>query len=167
VAAIKAGRGGDTLEARSHAELLDVMIPGDVYQPGCRNTLFDVQCGLAASAHTVAGTTAAAGDATRRVLTSTSAAVIAKPTAWADMGVLAFTSGPNIGIGRTVRSHVLATGTATLAAVYPFPFAIGSGDAFTLRAGCNKAKDGDCTTKFGNVARFRGEPYIPAPETVT
>jgi uncharacterized phage protein (TIGR02218 family) len=163
---IRASRSEATIEVRSHAELLDVMIPGDVYQPGCRNTVFDAQCGLSAAAHTVAGSTSTAGDSTRRVLTSTSAAVTAKPTAWADLGLLTFTSGANVGQARTVRSHVLAAGVATVAAVYPFPFAIGAGDSFTLRAGCNKVKDGDCTVKFSNVARFRGEPYIPAPETV-
>lgn len=167
VGAIGVGRSGATVEVRSHAELLDVMIPGDVYQPGCRNTVFDPQCGLSAAAFTVTGAASTAGDATRRVIASTSAAVIAKPAAWADLGVLSFTSGLNAGASRTVRSHALGAGTASIVAVYPFPFAIGAGDAFTLRAGCNKSKDGDCTSKFSNLARFRGEPYIPAPETVT
>jgi uncharacterized phage protein (TIGR02218 family) len=163
---VKTTRSGAAGEVRSHAELLDVMIPGDVYQPGCRNTVFDAQCGLAAATFTVAGTTNAASDATRRVITSTSAAVIAKPTAWGDLGVLTFTSGLNAGQSRTVRTHVLAAGTATITAGYPFTFAIASADAFTLRAGCNKVKAGDCTVKFANVARFRGEPFIPSPETI-
>lgn len=163
---IKASRSSASIEVRSHAELLDVMIPGDIYQPGCRNTVFDAQCGLAAATYTVSGTTSAAGDATRRIVTTTAAAVTAKPTAWADLGVMAFTTGANAGQSRTVRSHLLAAGTATLTAVYPWPFAVAAGDAFTLRAGCNKAKAGDCTAKFSNVGKFRGEPYIPAPETV-
>lgn len=163
---IKTSRSSASIEVRSHGELLDVMIPGDIYQPGCRNTLFDAQCGLSAAAYTIAGTTSAAGDATRRIVTSTSAAVIAKASAWADLGVMAFTAGANAGQSRTVRTHVLATGTATIVAAYPWPFAVASGDPFTLRAGCNKAKTGDCPAKFSNVARFRGEPYIPAPETV-
>lgn len=167
IGAFSGGRSGATVEVRSHAELLDVMIPGDVYQPGCRNTVFDPQCGLAAGSFTVAGVASTAGDATRRVVASVSAAVVAKPSAWADLGVLTFTSGLNAGDSRTVRSHALAAGTATIVAVYPFPFAIAPGDSFTLRAGCNKSKDGDCGTKFSNLARFRGEPYIPAPETVT
>lgn len=166
VGAVQAGRSSASVEVRSHAELLDIMVPGDVYQPGCRNTLFDTQCGLAAASFTVAGTTSAAGDAARRVITSTTAAVIGRPTAWADLGVLTFTNGANAGISRTVRTHVLAGGVATVTAVYPFPFAIASGAAFTLRAGCNKAAFGDCTVKFNNRARFRGEPFVPAPETV-
>lgn len=164
--AIDVGASGADFEVRSHAELLDVMIPTEVYQPGCRNTLFDAQCGLAASAFTVSGSTSAAGDSTRRVVTSTSAAVTAKPAAWADMGVLTFTSGANVGVARTVRTHTLAAGVATITAAFGWPFAIEAGATFTLRAGCNKVKDGDCTVKFANVARFRGEPYVPAPETV-
>lgn len=163
---IKTSRSSASIEVRSHAELLDVMIPSEIYQPGCRNTLFDTQCGLAVASYTVTGTTSAVGDVTRRITTTTSSAVIAKPTAWADLGVMAFTSGANAGQSRTVRTHVLASGTATMTAAYPWPFAVASGDAFTLRAGCNKAKTGDCSTKFSNLAKFRGEPYIPAPETV-
>jgi uncharacterized phage protein (TIGR02218 family) len=162
---LKASRSGAATEVRSHSELLDVMVPGDVYQPGCRNTLFDASCTLSAGAYTVAGATNAAGDAARRTLTSTTAAVIAKATAWADLGVLTFTSGANVGQSRTVRSHVLNAGVATITAVYPFPFAIGAGDAFTLRAGCDKS-NGTCSAKFGNLAHFRGEPFIPAPESV-
>ena len=96
VGTVRAGRSQASVDVRSHAELLDVMIPADVYQPGCRNTLFDAQCGLSAAAYTVAGTASAAGETTRRTITSVSAAVLAKPTAWADLGVLAFTTGANL-----------------------------------------------------------------------
>jgi len=162
----KVGRSGmATVEVRSHSELLNVMVPGDVYQPGCRNSLFDADCGLAAASYTVSGVVASI-DGTRRVLTSSSAAVVAKPTAWADLGLLAFTSGLNAGVSRSVRTHVLAAGVATITAVAPFKLAIAAGDTFTLRAGCNKVYGGDCTVKFANQARFRGEPFIPAPETI-
>ena len=167
IGSIKASRSEARIEVRSFAELLDVMVPGEVYQPGCRNTVFDSQCGLVPATFTVAGVTSAAGDATRRIITSTSAAVIAKATGFADLGVLTFTSGLNTGVSRTVRTHVLAAGTATVTVLYGFPFAIAAADAFTLRAGCNKSKDGDCTGKFANTAKFRGEPYIPPPETIT
>ena len=165
IGAVRPSRAGATLEARSLAELLDVPVPSDVFQAGCRNTLFDAQCGLTASAWTVAGAVASA-DATRRILTSSSAAIIAKPTAWADMGVCTFTSGANSGISRMVRTHTLSGSVATLTAVAPWPYAIAAADAFTLRAGCNKVKAGDCAAKFSNTARFRGEPFIPAAETI-
>lgn len=153
-------------EVRSEAEQLDVMVPGDVYQPACRNTVFDSHCGLIASAHTIVGITAAAGDTARRVLTSTTAAVIGKPAAWADLGTITFASGLNAGISRSVRTHVLSGGVATITALTPFPYDIAQNTSFQLRAGCNKVKGGDCTVKFNNLINFRGEPYIPAPETV-
>ncbi|MEY8688321.1 MAG: DUF2163 domain-containing protein [Leptothrix sp. (in: b-proteobacteria)] len=163
---IKLGRSVVSIEVRSHAELLDVMVPGDVYQPGCRNTLFDAQCTLSAAAYTVAGL-CAAGEATRSIVTSSSAAVLSRPAAWADLGVLQFTNGLNAGISRTVRSHAVYGGSAVVTVVFGFPYAIAAGDAFTLRAGCNKSYYGDCGVKFGNAVNFRGEPFIPAPESVT
>jgi len=165
VGEVKVGRSGATFEVRSHAELLDVMIPGDVYQPGCRNTLFDAQCGLAMSTYTVSGTVATVPDTTRRVITSASAAVTGKAAGWADLGVLTMTSGACAGQSRTVRLHTLS-GSATVQVTSPFDNAPAAGDTFTLRAGCDKTK-ATCTSKFGNVVRFRGEPFVPAPETVT
>jgi hypothetical protein len=37
---------------------------------------------------------------------------------------------------------------------------------FVAVPGCNRSLDA-CTFKFGNRIRFRGEPFIPLPETVT
>lgn len=50
----------------------------------------------------------------------------------------------------------------------PFPFTVGVGDTATVEAGCNKLI-ATCNSRFkdpdhpllGNVANFRGEPYIP------
>lgn len=165
VGEVRVGRSEARLEVRSHAELLDVMIPGEVYQPGCRNTLFDARCGLAMSAHTVAGTVGSVPDTTRRVIVSSSAAVTGKAAGWADLGVLTMTSGACSGQSRTVRTHTLG-GSATIQVTSPFNNALAAGDTFTLRAGCDKSK-ATCTAKFANVVRFRGEPFVPAPETVT
>jgi uncharacterized phage protein (TIGR02218 family) len=159
------GRSGATIEVRSHAELLDVMIPSEVYQPGCRNTLFDAQCTLAMSTYTVTGTIATVPDTTRRTLTTGSAAVTGKPSGWADLGVITMTSGAASGQARTVRTHTLS-GSAALQTVSPFDAAIAAGDTFSLRAGCDKSK-ATCASKFSNVVHFRGEPFVPSPETVT
>jgi hypothetical protein len=45
VGEVQTERGHATIEVLSHTELLDVMIPSGVYQPSCRNTLFDPNCG--------------------------------------------------------------------------------------------------------------------------
>lgn len=150
---------------RSFTSLLDVMVPGDVYQPGCKNRLFDGRCGLSEAAFTVAGTVASATP-DRRQITSTSAAVIAKPSTWAALGTLRFTSGDNAGQTRPVRLHTLSGGTATVQVMYPFLLPIGAGDTFQLVAGCDKTLAMCESSKFSNKPRFRGEKFVPPPESI-
>lgn len=168
-----AGRFGDvtgatrhkaTFTVRSKLSLLDTQVPGEVYQPGCKNRLFSGRCGVSEASFTVSGTVASA-TADRRQITSTSAAVIAKPTGWAALGTLRFTSGPNNGQSRPVRVHTLAGGVATLQAIYPFPFIPLAGNTFQLLAGCDKTYS-TCSTKFANGVRFRGEQFVPPPESI-
>jgi uncharacterized phage protein (TIGR02218 family) len=40
-----------------------------------------------------------------------------------------------------------------------------AGDAFTIRAGCDKRIE-SCKAKFANVANFRGFPHIPGQDAV-
>lgn len=155
-----------SIQARSWLELLNVNVPGHVYQAGCRRTLYEPACGVSRAAFTVTGSFNAAADSTKRVHTSTSAAVTAKPTGWGSIGVLRITSGANSGLARPVRLHILGGGVATMTTIYGFPFQAQAGDTFELQAGCDKRK-ATCGSKFANAARFSGEPYVPAPETVT
>jgi len=161
----KADRHQVTFTVRSLASLLDVMVPGDVYQPGCRNRLFNGRCTLSEAAFTVAG---AVGTFTadRRTITSTSAAVIAKPSTWATLGTLRFTSGPNAGSSRPVRVHTLSGGVATVTVIYPFAFAPNGGDAFALVAGCDKTTTMCGSSKFNNLAHYRAEKFVPPPESI-
>lgn len=163
---IRTGHLKASLQVRSWLELLNVSVPGHVYQAGCRRTLYSSQCGVNRAAFTVSGVLSANADATKRIHTSTSAAVVAKPSGWGNIGVLRFTSGANAGVSRPVRVHSLSAGTATITAQFGFPFQAQAGDGFELQAGCDKLK-ATCGSKFSNSARFSGEPYIPAPETVT
>lgn len=153
------------MTVRSFLDVLNVMIPGDIFQAGCRNRLFDARCKLNQATYTVTGVLSSDMDTTRRVITSTSAAVIAKPTNWATLGTLTITSGPNAGFSRPVRLHTLGSGTATITATYPFPFQSLTGQTFSLTAGCDKTLN-TCTVKFANKPNFRGEPFIPPPETI-
>jgi len=73
-----------------------------------------------------------------------------------------FTSGLNTGVSRTLRSYT----PGQFVSIAPWPFAVAPGDSFTAYPGCNKAM-GTCNTKFGNLLRFRGQPFVPAPDTVT
>ena len=43
--------------------------------------------------------------------------------------------------------------------------AVGGGNAFIIRAGCDKRAE-TCTAKFANIVNFRGFPHIPGQDTV-
>ena len=166
------GRVADTTLDRNEARIvvksdledLDVMVPAEVYQPGCLNDVYDADCGADRAAFTHASTASAASNATRITFGHS----LAQASGYFDLGVITFTSGPNAGISRTVKRHV-SGGQFTV--LQPWPFAVTVGDAFTATAGCNKSKgDANGCPKFHSAAnvivRFRGQPFIPVPETV-
>lgn len=151
------------ISVRSSLELLDVMIPRDLYQAGCLNTLYDSACGVNRASYTVAGTAVGASDPTRITFDPS----LAQAAGWFDLGVIAFTSGANAGISRTVKSY----SPAALTVLQPWPFPVAPGDAFSIYPGCDKSQTGaNGCAKFysaANVAlRFRGHPYVPVAETV-
>lgn len=159
VSDVTMGRYEARLVVRSDTELLDVKVPKNLYQPGCMNTLYDAACGKSRAALTVANAVAAAPAPTKSVFGST----LGQAASYFDLGVVTFTSGANSGISRTVKSFA-AGGQVTLIA--PFPFAPSAGDTFTIYPGCDKTQ-ATCNSRFANLPRFRGQPFIPVPETVT
>ena len=48
----------------------------------------------------------------------------------------------------------------------PLPNVPAVGDTFSVFPGCDKTKT-TCAGKFSNIARFRGFPFVPVPETIT
>lgn len=145
------------LTVKSDIELLDRPFPRNIFQPGCTNTLFDSGCGVVKASFTTATSTLTGS--TTSLLNFTSA----QATGYFDLGTIAFTTGPNAGAKRTIKTHTSGT-PATLALSLPLPFTPGIGDAFQVIPGCDKTRLGGCT-KFSNTARHRGFQYIPRPET--
>lgn len=139
------------LSIKSDLELLNVQMPRNVYQPGCSRTLFDSGCGKLRAAYQKTATVTG-GD---RYTVNTS---LPDPGGWFDLGVITFTSGPNAGVSRTVKSF--QSGTFTLA--LPLPYA--AAGSITAVPGCDKTKS-TCQSKFNNLAAFRGFPFVPKPET--
>lgn len=90
---------------------------------------------------------------------------------WFNWGWMTFTTGPNAGITRDVKSSTMA-GEITLQMAYPF--VITPGDEFEITPGCNKLFKtapgeylGDCIVKFDNGVNFPGHPEVPmVSETV-
>ena len=87
---------------------------------------------------------------------------MAQAAGYFDLGVVKFTSGANNGVARTVKRHT----SGQLVTLQPLPAAVANGDTFQVWPGCDKLQ-GTCSGKFANLARFRGQPYIPMAETVT
>jgi uncharacterized phage protein (TIGR02218 family) len=75
-------------------------------------------------------------------------------------GTITFTSGVNTGVTATVGS-VAAEVSLTL--LYPLESVPAPGDGFTVYYGCDHTP-GTCQGKFGNLANFRGFPYVPPPQ---
>ena len=145
------------LTVASDSELLNTMVPRNVYQSGCNNTLFDGACGLTKAAFSAACTALTTTDVT---LTNFNATIVL-PTGYFTQGWIVGATGANAGVGRTVKSQI---GTA-VTTIQPWPQPIATGDTFLAYAGCDKSQ-ATCQSKFSNVIHFRGQPYVPAPETI-
>jgi uncharacterized phage protein (TIGR02218 family) len=146
------------INVKSDTEMLDVMVPREVYQAQCARTVYDSECGLNRATFQVAGAATAASTLGRTRFQSS----LAQAAGYFDLGTLTFTSGANAGIQRTVKSH--PDGLVTV--LSPLPAPVADGDTFTVVPGCDGLQ-ATCSTKFNNLSHFKGQPYIPQPETVT
>lgn len=141
------------MSLKSDLETLNTSWPRNLIQPGCANQLYDTGCGVNRASYQMNGT--ATGGTTSSVQAS-----LPRPAGWFDLGVITFTSGALIGVQRAVKSW--DGSTLTLSLPLPVPPA---GCAFIIVPGCDKTK-ATCGSKFGNLAGFRGCPYVPKPESV-
>lgn len=151
------------LTVNSSSELLNVMVPRNVYQPSCNNTLFDAACGLSKSAH---AKSVVANSATDLTLTSFSLSTASVSdgllfTARYAQGFAVGITGANAGVARTLKTNSYNT----LQTIRPWAAAVASGDTFVIYPGCDKTQ-ATCSNKFANLVHFRGQPYVPAPETI-
>ena len=153
-----ASRYEAALTINSDSELLNVMVPRNVYQPGCSNTLFDGACALAKATYAVAATANGSTDATR----TTFSTALGQSAGYFAQGWAVGLTGGNAGVGRTIKAW--AGGLVTT--IQPWPAVVSAGDTFTLYPGCDKQM-ATCSAKFANLSHFRGQPFVPAPETVT
>ena len=140
----------------SWMELLNTKLPRNTYAPGCHRTLYSAGCGVSKAAKTVAGSVTAA------ISRSAVASALAQADGYFNLGTLVFNTGANAGISRTVKSY--AGGQFVF--ILPLPYDPTVGDTFSVYPGCDKTQ-ATCTSKFSNLARFRGMPYIPQADTIT
>ena len=147
--------GGITIEATvaSMTELLNVKFPTHLYYPPCIYTLGDASCGVDLTKFRQQGT---AAGGTRSIIQSE----LAIKNGYLTQGSVTFTSGRNAGVTRTIRTNE----GGNISVVLPFYYPPAVGDAFYVLPACDKSMH-CCKIRFGNLARFRGYPFIPVPET--
>jgi hypothetical protein len=136
--------------------LSQVQMPRNLYQSGCVHTVYDAGCTLLKSAFTVSGAITVATNGGSILLTN-----LGQAADYFDLGVVTFTSGANAGLQATIKSF----SSATINLSIPFPSPVAIGDTFTIYPGCDHLQ-ATCTTKFNNLAHFKGMPYVPVVETL-
>ena len=145
------GRTSAQITVNSDLVLLDLQMPRNVYSPACQHVLYDSGCTLIKSAFGTAGTVGAGS--TGSIINWSGASVNFI------QGTITFSSGINAGVSTNVKS---AIAVVSLCLSYPLLNAPSAGDGFTVYFGCDHTLS-TCTTKFNNLANFRGFPFIPPP----
>lgn len=146
---------------RSPLAELDAPFPRNVVQAQCANRLFDQVCAVNPNSYRVTGGVTGGVNANRTAFQST---VTAFADGYFTLGRFRWLTGANAGRSQTVRSSFSPAGGLQFPVGWPGP--VLAGDTFEMWAGCDK-RMATCSAKFANVARFRGFPFVPAPETTT
>ncbi len=140
--------------AHSDIELLNIQLPRNVFQPGCWNALYDTNCGVVKATKGI-NDVVLSGSTLRSINCSLSQA-----SGYFTLGTIEFTAGANAGVVRSIRAYEPGVVQITL----PLRSAPQIGDSFTVYPGCD-GRQSTCLTKFNNLPKFRGQPYVPTPET--
>lgn len=158
------GRSSAKIYVNSDLELLDVQMPRNLVMTGCSHSLFDAGCTLNPATFQVSGTVAAGAGVLSFNTNLTQA------NGYWNLGRITFTSGANNGVKRVVRASLNASGALTL--LMPLAVAPANGDTFTILPECVKSQAA-CSNSvaangppFNNLMHFRGQPYVPNPETL-
>lgn len=159
---IRRGRLAFVAEMRSQAHVLGQTV-GRMFQATCDATLGDARCRVNLDAPSFKGTGSVIDMLRDRAFTASGLGGFA--AGWFAFGTVTWTSGVNAGRQAEVLSHDLVDGIAILTLLEAPVRPIGEGDAFIIRAGCDK-RIATCHAKFANVANFRGFPHIPGQDAV-
>lgn len=135
-------------------DYLSVQVPKNLYQPSCKNTLFDSACKLSKAAYAV-NATVLAGSNKNTIICN-----LDKAQGYFNQGVIEFVDGPNIGMKTTISWH----GNSEIVMTLALPDDPISGQNIKLYPGCDKRIE-TCDLRFNNKQNFAGCPYVPIPET--
>lgn len=159
---IRRGRVSFVAEVRSLAHILGQTV-GRTFQSNCDAALGDARCGVDLESAAFKGTGTVTSITDDRTFQASGLSGFA--SGWFAFGSVTWTSGANAGRTTEIAVHTLSAGVANLVLLDLPVLAIGFGDTFIARAGCDKAVT-TCASKFVNVPNFRGFPTIPGNDTV-
>jgi hypothetical protein len=153
------GRQSATVKVKSELVLLNVNSPRELYDPNCRNTWGDANCGVIQSAYAVIG--AVDAHPPSPLSTRTTLYWNASNTNFS-LGKLYIDNGDGVTRIRTILN-------ATSSALYlsaPLDFDPVSGMTFTAYPGCNRTMTRCQDFHGGTWANFfKGFPFVPVVET--
>ncbi len=155
MADINTDRMKASVTCHSDLQYLNIKVPRDLYQTGCKNTLYKPGCTL----------TKADWRVPLKVISATRTQVFTTPfqtASYFDLGTMEIVSGIAGGASRTVKSYAAGVFSLALPLITP----PSPGDDIDAYPGCPKTRV-VCRGTFNNERNYRGEPFVPVPETGT
>ncbi len=137
------------LDLKSPTDLLNAQLPRNLIKPSCLNRFCDSMCGLNKASY-ASNVTAVSGSSKGVVKIASGYSI-----GYFTQGTMLCKSGANAGVTRYIKSF---DGTNAIPA-QPFQNAVSAGDTFTFWRGC--AKTMVACQSYGNMANFRGFPFLP------
>lgn len=146
------GRSYAKFKTRSSLGLLNINVPTTLFQPSCRNAIYDLGCKLNRADFQTLGLVGA-GSTNNKILWTGATAAMA-------LGTLYIETVSGVTLVRTIREVV--PGVSLLLA-YPLEITPSTGQDFAVYEGCDRSFT-RCTA-LGNTVNFRGYPFVPTEET--
>jgi len=164
VGQIRRGRMAFVAEVRSLAHVLGQTV-GRAYQAGCDAALGDGRCGVNLEAAAFKGSGAVLSTIRDRGFVASGLGTFA--AGWFAAGTVEWTSGANVGRRAEVMMHEVSD-TGVMITLLEVPVrALGVGDGFVIRAGCDKRLE-TCRDRFANaVTRLQRLPTMKPGELLT
>ena len=162
VGQIRRGRMAFVAEVRSLAHVLGQTV-GRAYQAGCDAALGDGRCGVNLEAAAFKGSGAVLSLIRDRGFVASGIGTFA--AGWFAAGTVEWSNGANAGRRAEVMMHEVADTGVSITLLEAPVRALGVGDGFVIRAGCDKRLE-TCRDRFANALNFRGFPNIPGQDAV-
>jgi len=139
----------------SHLILLNINVPTELYQVPCLHSVYDAGCGLDPEDFAATGIIASGGSALGFGSNLGGGAGIYS------QGRIAFLTGANAGVSRSVKTF---DGAGGVALIEPLPAVPAAGDTFRAYQGCDLTM-ATCHDRFNNLGHLKATPFVPIPQT--